>query len=179
MKTKFSNNNLLSNIVLVLNANYSPMTICTAKRAISLYFLDKIDILSNYDESISSPSLSLDLPSVIKIRTYVKNNNMAVEISRKNVLVRDNYECQYCGKKSKSLTVDHIIPKFRNGQDTWENLVAACKNCNQAKGEKTPEEANMPLIRKPKRPNRIHYFQRLVRKKQADWRPYLFMEPLN
>ena len=104
---------------------------------------------------------------------------MAVEISRKNVLVRDNYECQYCGKKSKSLTVDHIIPKFRNGQDTWENLVAACKNCNQSKGEKTPEEANMSLKRKPKRPNRIHYFQRLVRKKQADWRPYLFMEPLN
>ena len=114
-----------------------------------------------------------------KIQIYVKNNNMAVEISRKNVLVRDNYECQYCGKKSKSLTVDHIIPKFRNGQDTWENLVAACKNCNQTKGEKTPEEANMPLVRKPKRPNRIHYFQRLVKKKQADWRPYLFMEPLN
>ena len=104
MKTKFSNNNLLSSTVLVLNANYSPMTVCTAKRAISLYFLDKIDILSKYDESISSPSLSLELPSVIKIRTYVKNNNMAVEISRKNVLVRDNYECQYCGKKSKSLT---------------------------------------------------------------------------
>ena len=75
MKTKFSNNNLLSSAVLVLNANYSPMTVCTAKRAISLYFLDKIDILSNYDESISSPSLSLELPSVIKIRTYVKNNN--------------------------------------------------------------------------------------------------------
>ena len=66
-----------------------------------------------------------------------------------------------------------------NGQDTWENLVAACKNCNQTKGEKTPEEAKMPLLKKPKRPNRIHYFQRLVKDKQADWRPYLFMEPLN
>ena len=179
MKTKFSNNNLLSSAVLVLNANYSPMTICTAKRAISLHFLDKIDILSNYEEKINSPSLSLELPSVIKIRTYIKNNNMAVEISRKNILARDNYKCQYCGKQSKSLTVDHVLPKFRNGQDTWENLVAACKNCNQLKGEKTPEEAKMPLLKKPKRPNRIHYFQRLVKDKQADWRPYLFMEPLN
>ena len=103
---------------------------------------------------------------------------MAVEISRKNVLVRDNYTCQYCNKYSKSLTVDHVVPKFRGGQDSWENLVAACKNCNQIKGEHTPEEVRMPLIRKPKRPNRIHYFQRLVKKKQADWRPYLFMEPL-
>ena len=104
---------------------------------------------------------------------------MSVEISRKNILVRDNYKCQYCGKQSKSLTVDHVLPKFRSGQDTWENLVAACKNCNQTKGEKTPEEAKMPLLKKPKRPNRIHYFQRLVKDKQADWRPYLFMEPLN
>ena len=179
MKTKFSNNNLLSSAVLVLNANYSPMTVCTAKRAISLHFLDKIDILSNYEEKINSPSLSLELPSVIKIRTYIKNNNMAVEISRKNILARDNHKCQYCGKQSNSLTVDHVLPKFRNGQDTWENLVAACKSCNQLKGEKTPEEAKMPLLKKPKRPNRIHYFQRLVKDKQADWRPYLFMEPLN
>ena len=179
MKTSFSNNNLLSSAVLVLNANYSPMTICTAKRAISLYFLNKIDVLSNYDDKVSSPSISLDLPSVIKIKTYIKNNNMAVEISRKNILARDGYKCQYCGAQSNALTVDHVIPKFRNGLDSWENLVAACKNCNQIKGEKTPEEAKMPLLKKPKRPNRIHYFQRLVKKKQADWRPYLFMEPLN
>ena len=179
MKTSFSNNNLLSSAVLVLNANYSPMTICTAKRAISLYFLNKIDVLSNYDDKINSPSLSLNLPSVIKIKTYIKNNNMAVEISRKNILARDGYKCQYCGIQSKALTVDHVIPKFRNGLDSWENLVAACKNCNQIKGEKTPEEAKMPLLKKPKRPNRIHYFQRLVKKKQAAWRPYLFMEPMN
>ena len=178
MKTKFSNKNLLNSVVLVLNANYSPMTVCTAKRAISLYFLNKIDVLSNYNEKVHSPSTSLDLPSIIKIKTYIKNNSMAVEISRKNILVRDNYTCQYCKKHSKALTVDHVVPKFRGGQDSWENLVAACKNCNQIKGEHTPEEVRMPLIRKPKRPNRIHYFQRLVKKKQADWRPYLFMEPL-
>jgi 5-methylcytosine-specific restriction endonuclease McrA len=179
MKSTFSKSNLLSSAVLVLNANYSPMTVCTAKRAITLHFLDKIDVLSNYDDKINSPSISLELPSVIKIKTYIKNNNMSVEISRKNILARDGYKCQYCGKQSNALTVDHVVPKFKNGLDTWDNLVAACKNCNQLKGDKTPEEARMPLLNKPKRPNRIHYFQRLVKKKQADWRPYLFMEPLN
>ena len=178
MKTKFSNENLLNSAVLVLNANYSPMTVCTAKRAITLYFLNKIDVLSNYGEMVHSPSTVLELPSVIKIKTYIKNNSMAVEISRKNILVRDNYTCQYCGKQNKSLTVDHVIPKFRGGQDTWENLVAACKECNQTKGERNSEEAGMPLSRKPKRPNRIHYFQRYVKERQIDWRPYLFMEPL-
>ena len=178
MKTKFSNENLLNSAVLVLNANYSPMTVCTAKRAITLYFLNKIDVLSNYGEKVHSPSTVLELPSVIKIKTYIKNNSMAVEISRKNILVRDHYTCQYCGKQNKSLTVDHVIPKFRGGQDTWENLVAACKECNQTKGERTSEEAGMPLAKKPKRPNRIHYFQRYVKERQIDWRPYLFMEPL-
>ena len=178
MKTKISNEQLLNSAVLVLNANYSPMTVCTAKRAITLYFLNKIDVLSNYNAKVHSPSISLDLPSVIKIKTYIKNNSMAVEISRKNILVRDNYTCQYCGKHSTSLTVDHVVPRFRGGQDMWENLVGACKDCNQKKGERTPEEAGMPLIKKPKRPNRIHYFQRFVKEKQIDWRPYLFMEPL-
>ena len=102
MKSKFSNKNLLNSAVLVLNANYSPMTVCTARRAISLYFLNKIDILSNYNEKVHSPSTSLDLPSIIKIKTYIKNNSMAVEISRKNILVRDNYTCQYCKKQNTS-----------------------------------------------------------------------------
>ena len=79
MKSKFSNKNLLKSAVLVLNANYSPMTVCTAKRAITLYFLDKIDILSNYREKVHSPSTTLEIPSVIKIKTYIKNNNMAVD----------------------------------------------------------------------------------------------------
>ena len=175
---KFSNNNLLNNAVLVLNANYSPMTVCTAKRAITLYFLDKIDVLANYNDKINSPSISLQLPSIIKIKTYINNHNMALEISRKNILIRDNNICQYCGDSSSMLTIDHIYPKFRGGKDTWENLVCACKNCNQKKGNRTPQEANMPLIKKPKRPNRIHYFQRYVKDRQADWRPYLFMEPL-
>ena len=75
------------------------------------------------------------------------------------------------------MTIDHIIPKGRGGMDTWENLVTACKPCNQIKGDRTPDEAGMALNKQPKRPNRLHYFQRFVKDQQKDWRPYLFMEP--
>ena len=118
MKTKFSKDNLLSSAVLVLNANYSPMTVCTAKRAISLYFLDKIDILSNYDESISSPSLSLELPSVIKIRTYVKNNN--TESSRKDEVTELAIKVLFLGgsgrwKKLKGQSCNFVYFEYEEG----------------------------------------------------------------
>ena len=179
-QSKAVNGYLLNRAVLVLNANYTPMTVCTAKRAICLQVLEKIDVLANYNEQIHSPSISINLPSVIKIRDYIRHNNMAVEISRKNILIRDDHACQYCGTRMTShLTVDHVLPRFRGGKDIWENLVTACKPCNQKKGNRTPDEANMPLDHQPKRPNRIHYFQRFVKDLQVDWRPYLFMEPLS
>ena len=179
-QSKAVNGYLLNRAVLVLNSNYAPMTVCTAKRAICLQVLRKIDVIAKYDEKIHSPSISFNLPSVIKIRDYIRHNDMAVEISRKNILIRDDHSCQYCGTKMTShLTVDHVLPRFRGGKDIWENLVTACKPCNQKKGNRTPDEANMPLDHQPKRPNRIHYFQRFVKDLQVDWRPYLFMEPLS
>ena len=171
------NNDLLNRAVLVLNANYAPMMVCTAKRAICLDVLNKIDVLANYEEKVNSPSITFNLPSVIKIRDFVKYDNLSVDLSRKNILSRDEHFCQYCGDKNSPLTIDHILPKGRGGQDSWENLVTACKPCNQKKGDKTPEEANMQLKRKPKRPNRLHYFYKYVNEKQKEWKPYLFMEP--
>ena len=171
------NNDLLNRAVLVLNANYAPMMVCTAKRAICLDVLNKIDVLANYEEKVNSPSITFNLPSVIKIRDFVKYDNLSVDLSRKNILSRDENFCQYCGNKNSPLTIDHILPKGRGGQDSWENLVTACKNCNQKKGNQTPEEANMQLKRKPKRPNRLHYFYKYVNEKQKEWKPYLFMEP--
>ena len=171
------NGQLLNRAVLVLNANYSPMMVCTAKRAICLEILNKVDILANYEEKVHSPSTTINLPSVIKIRDFVRYDNLSVDLNRKNILVRDEHVCQYCGLKGVSLTLDHVLPKGRGGQDSWENLVTACKQCNQKKGNRTPEEANMALKRMPKRPNRLHYFYKFVNEKQVEWRPYLFMEP--
>ena len=139
------NNNLLNRAVLVLNSNYAPMMVCTAKRAICLDVLNKIDVLANYEEQVNSPSITFNLPSVIKIRNFVKYDNLSVDLNRKNILSRDEHMCQYCGAKNSPLTIDHIVPKGRGGQDLWENLVTACKPCNQKKGNKTPEEANMLL----------------------------------
>ena len=119
----------------------------------------------------------INLPSIIKIKDYVKYDNLSVDLNRRNLIERDNYICQYCGLKKMPLTIDHIIPKARGGKDSWDNLVAACRSCNQKKGNKTPSDAGMSLRKKPKPPNRLHYFQRFVKEKQDDWKPYLFMEP--
>ena len=116
------NNDLLNRAVLVLNANYAPMMVCTAKRAICLDVLNKIDVLANYEEKVNSPSITFNLPSVIKIRDFVKYDNLSVDLSRKNILSRDEHLCQYCGDKNSPLTIDHILPKGRGGQDSWENL---------------------------------------------------------
>tara|TARA_B100000214_G_C23774460_1_gene538317 strand:- start:192 stop:740 length:549 start_codon:yes stop_codon:yes gene_type:complete len=171
------NGQLLNRAVLVLNANYSPMMVCSAKRAICMDYLDKVEIIVNYNEQINSPSVSQFLPSVIKIKKYVNYDNLSVDLNRKNVIARDENSCQYCGDSKIPLTIDHIIPKGRGGIDSWENLVAACKPCNQKKGDRTPEEVGMLLKKKPKRLNRLHYFQKFVKEKQKDWKPYLFMEP--
>jgi len=103
---------------------------------------------------------------------------MSVILNRKNIVQRDHHTCQYCGKSSGPVTVDHIIPKERGGLDSWENLTTACPPCNLKKGSRTPGEAGMKLKKHPVRPNRIHYFQQFVRHQQIGWRPYLFMEPL-
>ena len=113
------------------------MMVCTAKRAICLEILDKVDILANYEEKVTSPSVTFSLPSVIKIRNFVRYDNLSVDLNRKNIIIRDENTCQYCGITNTSLTIDHIVPKGRGGMDTWENLVAACKKCNLNKGSRT------------------------------------------
>tara|TARA_B100001996_G_scaffold381081_1_gene369809 strand:- start:1401 stop:1949 length:549 start_codon:yes stop_codon:yes gene_type:complete len=171
-----TSNSLMNRIVLVLNADYSPMSICTTQRAICMSFLKKIDILESYNEKVKSPSISLKLPSVVKVKWYIRYKNLAIELNRKNILSRDEFTCQYCSTIKEPLTIDHVKPKVRGGLDIWENLVTACKPCNQKKGDRTPELANMPLIKEPKRPNRIHYFQKFAKDQQNAWRPYVFME---
>ncbi len=170
------NGSILNRVVLVLNTNYAPLDICTAKRAIILHYAQKVDILESYDDVVHSPSIVLSLPSIIKLRGYVKHNSLTVAMSRKNILVRDKHRCQYCGNKSGPLTLDHVIPREKGGGENWDNLVTACQPCNRKKGNRTPEEANMKLYRIPWKPNRIHYFQNFIHTKQVAWRPYLFLE---
>lgn len=172
-----NNHGILNRYVLVLNQAYEPVMVTNAKRAVVLMLLGKAEEVVNYDEIVHSPSFQIPLPSIVRLHRYIRVRNKEIVLTRKNVLKRDNHRCQYCGRTSVPLTLDHVVPKQRGGGDTWGNLVAACHPCNVRKGNRTPAEAEMPLMRQPHKPSRITHFQKFVRKYQAAWRPYLFMEP--
>lgn len=114
-------------------------------------------------------------PSVIRISKFIKVPYKKVILTRKNILRRDNYKCAYCGRSDLMLTVDHIIPKARGGSDSWENLVTACTKCNNIKGDRTPEEANMKLLTKPYKPSHVIFIKNIVSKIDEKWKPYLYL----
>lgn len=159
---------------MVLNQSYEPLTVCSIQRAMVLIYLTKAELLETYkDRYIRTVKRKYALPSVIKLQDYVKIPYRSVEISRKNILIRDKSECQYCGSKVK-LTIDHIYPKSRGGEDTWENLVTACIRCNNIKGNRTPIEAKMKLNSIPKKPNYIIFLKSTIGKVEENWKGYLF-----
>lgn len=165
----------MNGYVLVLNQDYRAISICNIERAITLIWLQKADSIANKkDRVIRTSSLSFPFPSVIRLRSYVHMPYRNVILSRRNVLRRDAFECQYCRKKD-GLTLDHVIPKSRGGRDVWDNLVTACNGCNNRKGSKTPEEAMMPLIRKPFRPSHVMFLRDYLGFIDDDWKPYLFL----
>ena len=166
---------LLSSKVLLLNQNYEPMSVVSAKKAIILVFLQKVEIVEKRDLMIRSQHLALPLPSIIRLICYVRVPYKRVELTRRNILKRDSYSCQYCATKRGPFTVDHVIPKTKGGNESWENLVCACVRCNNKKGRRTPEEANMPLIRRPRRPSHLFFIQHFIGTNEECWKPYLFL----
>lgn len=135
---------------LVLNASYEPLNITSWRRAVILMIKGKAESLEE-DQSYIIHS-GQNLPTVIRLRYYVKVPFREVALTRKNILLRDNNSCQYCNHRGSDLSIDHVLPRSRGGTDTWENVTTACLQCNVQKGNRTPEEANMPLLRKPYRP---------------------------
>ena len=161
--------------VLVLNQDYQPLSICSVQRSMKLLFLEKAELLHDDPEKeLSTTRTSYQYPSVIRLRNYIRIPYTKVVLSRRNIMRRDKFSCQYCAKKS-DLTIDHVLPKSRGGKDQWENLVTACEKCNVKKGNKTPQEAQMPLIRKPYRPIPITFFREYHGNVQDPWKPYLYM----
>lgn len=160
-----------------MNQSYEPISICTVKKAILLLLKTKAElVVKNNGQVISSVNTKIPIPSVIRLSRYISIPKKKIELSRKNILRRDNYQCQYCGDHSSSLTVDHITPKSRGGTDSWDNLVTACISCNNKKGNRTPEEVGMKLLHKPRKPNHILFIRSLVGKVSEDWKPYLFID---
>jgi hypothetical protein len=138
--------------VLVLNADYTPLNVTTLVKGFGLVYRGKAEVLKKSENPINSGFSTYVRPLVIRLLNYVRYRSKSVKISRSRLYRRDNYECAYCGQK-KNLTIDHIIPKSRGGQNTWENLVTCCSPCNRLKSNRTPEEAKMVLRVKPYEPN--------------------------
>ncbi len=170
--------NGLQKPVLVLNASYEPINICAARRALVLVLKGVAHPEEFASAALHSARQTLKLPSVIRLLEYRRIPHQTRSLSRKNILMRDRYTCQYCLRSlpSGELTLDHVIPRSRHGETTWENLVACCHPCNNRKGSRTPEEAGMKLARLP-RPFSLHtsrHLMRMLGKGDAQWRKYLF-----
>ena len=161
--------------VLVLNQDYQAITVCTVQRAFILVLLNKAEMISNQEEhKLRSVRGEFDYPSIIRLARYVNIPFRKVSLSRQNIFKRDGYRCMYCGTR-ESLTMDHVLPKSRGGRDTWKNLVTACQKCNSWKGDRTPDEAEMPMIQRPFRPTHIMYLRDFSGKIHDAWKPYLYM----
>lgn len=154
---------MITEKTLLLANTYEPLKVISWKKAIQLLFLNKVETLEEYDREIKSPSLSLKVPSVVRLINAFKRRKYRVKFSRASIFARDGKKCQYCGVHLtlSKLTFDHVIPKARGGKTSWDNVVSSCAPCNKQKASKTLKEAGMRLKKKPKEP---------------DWLPHIYIK---
>ena len=141
---------------LVLNAGYEPMQLVSWQRALCLVFAAKAEIVAEYDKVVRTISTSFKLPSVVRLKRYVRVARRLglVRCTRKNVFLRDRFRCQYCGAHCSAghITIDHVVPRSKGGRTMWNNVVAACPACNRKKGDRDLKESGMRLVHHPRRP---------------------------
>jgi len=173
---------LLGRKVLLLNASYEPLSLVTAAKALTLVFRHVAEVVEkDKGRVLRSPRFTFEVPSVIRLTQYIDVRSRRNKVTnRHRILARDHYRCQYCGKRGTAfdLTLDHIMPRSRGGRTVAENLVSACQSCNNRKGDRTPEEARMPLLTNP-----AALFYGLERAElcqaastRPEWKKYLFLE---
>ncbi len=149
---------IIHSAVLVLNQNYEPLNVCNARRAFVLVDCGKAEVLEHGEGGIPTPNDIYPLPSVIRMIYLIKRPRPKMRLSRREVFNRDRHTCQYCGRQTRELTLDHVVPRHRGGRHDWENLVSACKKCNHRKAGRTPREAQMRLGREPFAPRITSYY---------------------
>jgi len=163
-------NGILHKPVLVLNVNFEPLHVCNTKRALALVFSGKAEIILNGRGVIRSAAAEFEVPSVVRLGYMIKRPRPRVSLSKWEILRRDNHTCQYCGRKTSHLTLDHVVPRRQGGGHSWENLVTACAPCNRRKGGQRPDEANMRLYHPPREPNptAVYRFGKYL-KRNEEW----------
>ncbi len=169
---------IVESVVLLLNADYEPLNVCDVRRAFRLVFGAKAEVIEYDHADIVTPQRIFRAPSVIRLQYHIRRPRPRVRLSRREVFARDGHVCQYCGRATGDLTLDHVVPRHRGGSHTWDNLVAACKPCNHRKGGKMPDEARMRPLRAPCEPRCDVYTQfspYLADPRNIAWRDYLFL----
>jgi 5-methylcytosine-specific restriction endonuclease McrA len=167
---------------LVLNASFEPLHIVTWQRAIQLLFQGKVEVVEESEQEVRTVRFTIKVPAVLRLLTYVPiaKKREIVRFSRINIFIRDSNACQYCGNRftKAHLTLDHVIPIVQGGNKCWQNIVTACKPCNQRKGGRTPIQASMKLIRKPKQPHWLPAanLQLGITRTPERWKIYLKLE---
>ncbi len=166
---------------LVLNATYEPINVVSWKRALNLLCQGKVEVLAEYDREVRGIQFTIKMPSVLRLLKYVniRRHHRHVKFCRANIYARDHNTCQYCGRKctTEDLTFDHVVPAVKGGSRTWDNIVSCCFGCNHRKGGRTPEEAGMRLIRKPREPDWVPTMLHITigfRTAPQAWRDYLY-----
>lgn len=158
---------------LVLNLDYTPISVCTVQRAFLLVYLEKAELVKkNSLYNLHTVDNTYAMPSVIKLKRYISIPYKGVILSRENVFRRDGYQCQYCGT-NKELTLDHVVPKAKGGSTAWNNLVTACKRCNSKKGDFSPEEAGFELNIRPYKPSYVMFIRDFSGYAYDEWMPFL------
>lgn len=166
----------MNTAVLVLNQNYEPLNVCNVRRAIVLVFDGKAEVLETHAATLKTPTRAFPSPSVIRMVYLIHRPRPRVKLTRREVFIRDRWTCQYCGRQSGDLTIDHVVPKSKGGPHAWDNLVSACKPCNHRKGGKSLGEARMRLNQTPAEPRAGQYYtieRRLDTAVTDEWSKFL------
>jgi 5-methylcytosine-specific restriction endonuclease McrA len=161
--------------VLVLNASYEPINVCTVRRAAVLVLKQRAEVLEQSEWSLHAESLTMPRPVVIRLVTYVRipRDAHSRKITRRAIFARDSWTCQYCGSERGNLTIDHVIPRSKGGSSSWDNIVTCCAPCNRRKGDRLPRQANMHPRHAPRPPSPTLFVHVAMTRIPDVWQQYL------
>lgn len=167
----------MSKKTLLLNATYEVIAFISERKVFKLLFKDKVEVISSWDEDIIWYNGKIKYPSILRLKNHIKRNYFNSNFSRKALIKRDKYICQYCGKKltASQITIDHVLPRAQKGITSFTNCVVCCQICNNKKADMTPDQAGMILLKKPTHPSFLsyHYIEDPQEHWHIDWDDYI------